>query len=444
MSSPDVIVIGAGAAGLGAASALSSAGYETVVVEARARVGGRILTERIPGLAVPIELGAEFVHGEARSTRKLADEHALAIADVGGQTYIARRGRLAPMGDFRRRIDSVMRRLRSDRAADRSFADALDAMGRSISTGDRALARQFVEGFQAADVDDISERALTSSARAGDRTALRAARLVGGYQPLFDALVEAIRPRVRLGVIVTAVRWRRGRVVVESRDRSGAALAPIVARAAIITVPVGVLHARPGATGAIELDPPVRAVTNAASSMAMGPVVKFVLRMDDTFWVEQRFAKRSGRDGIGNATFVLSGPRTPFATVWTTYPIRSPVLVAWSGGGQTRALNGLSAEELEARAVESLAYVFSTKPAVVRGHLSGTFYHDWVNDPFSRGAYSYPRVGGYSAASRLAAPIERTLWFAGEATAGGAEAGTVEGAINSGLRAARAVARAVE
>jgi monoamine oxidase len=71
------------------------------------------------------------------------------------------------------------------------------------------------------------------------------------------------------------------------------------------------------------------------------------------------------------------------------------------------------------------------------------WFHDWQTDPWSRGAYSYPRVGGADAAQALARPIRKTLFFAGEATAAKDLNGTVEGALGAGLRAARQVERAL-
>ncbi len=67
----DVLVIGAGAAGLAAADALARAGRSVLVLEARARVGGRCWTRRMAGLEAPVEVGAEFLHGEAKATHAL-------------------------------------------------------------------------------------------------------------------------------------------------------------------------------------------------------------------------------------------------------------------------------------------------------------------------------------------------------------------------------------
>ncbi|MGA7825849.1 MAG: FAD-dependent oxidoreductase, partial [Steroidobacteraceae bacterium] len=87
-------------------------------------------------------------------------------------------------------------------------------------------------------------------------------------------------------------------------------------------------------------------------------------------------------------------------------------------------------------AIESLQTVFGAGVDIA-GELEGWYYHDWQADPFARGAYSYVAVGGSEARAALACPIETTLFFAGEATDTGGEAGTVTGALQSGLRAAR-------
>jgi monoamine oxidase len=76
--------------------------------------------------------------------------------------------------------------------------------------------------------------------------------------------------------------------------------------------------------------------------------------------------------------------------------------------------------------------------ARIQEKLVGWYRHDWTNDPFARGAYSYPLAGGATAWRDLAAPLEETLFFAGEATSE-AHAGTTHGAIESGERAAREI-----
>jgi monoamine oxidase len=89
-------------------------------------------------------------------------------------------------------------------------------------------------------------------------------------------------------------------------------------------------------------------------------------------------------------------------------------------------------------ALSSLAALFGDV-AKIRAELEGAWVHDWQRDPYARGAYSYVIAGGGKARAQLAEPLMRTLFFAGEAADTEGEAGTVAGALQSGLRAAREV-----
>ena len=152
----DVAIVGAGAAGLTAAGELRRKGFEVAVFEARDRVGGRILTHRDPRVPLPIELGAEFIHGEAPETARRLSEAGLLACDVAGEHWRAERGKLRRAEDFWERIDRVLGRIRED-GPDLSFSEFLarKVKGPSLAR-DRAAAREFVQGFHAADVDEIS------------------------------------------------------------------------------------------------------------------------------------------------------------------------------------------------------------------------------------------------------------------------------------------------
>jgi monoamine oxidase len=93
-------------------------------------------------------------------------------------------------------------------------------------------------------------------------------------------------------------------------------------------------------------------------------------------------------------------------------------------------------------AVASLAEWLGVTPTAVRRAILGWEMHDWTSDPFSRGAYSFSAAGADDAPARLRAPLQETLFFAGEATADGEDIGTVHGALASGLRAAREICAA--
>ena len=122
-STADVVIIGAGAAGLAAARDLSQRGIRTVVLEARDRVGGRIHSIRDDASPMCIELGAEFVHGSAPLTRRLVREGELTICDVAGERWRSERSRLVRAQDYWRRLNRVTRLLDEHREPDRSIAD---------------------------------------------------------------------------------------------------------------------------------------------------------------------------------------------------------------------------------------------------------------------------------------------------------------------------------
>ena len=116
-----------------------------------------------------------------------------------------------------------------------------------------------------------------------------------------------------------------------------------------------------------------------------------------------------------------------------------PIMVGWCGGTRACQLSTLSHGEIVDRAVHSLARQLRTSPA--RMHLKAAWTHDWQNDPFARGAYSYQMVGGADAPATLARAVRGTLFFAGEATDASGATGTVHGAIATGRRAAAQVIR---
>jgi monoamine oxidase len=117
------------------------------------------------------------------------------------------------------------------------------------------------------------------------------------------------------------------------------------------------------------------------------------------------------------------------------------MLIAWCGGPRARELASLSEEETTDRAVAALGRQFRLPRREARRLVTATWHHNWVSDPYSRGAYSYMVVGGNEAPAKLARPLKRTIFFAGEASDPEGRTGTVHGAIATGRRAARQVLR---
>jgi monoamine oxidase len=449
----DVVIIGAGAAGIAAARDLHEQGVSLVVCEARERIGGRVWTHRDPRTPIPIELGAEFIHGSAPEIEKTLGEAKLTTVDIAGKRWMAAGTRWTSLDDFWQRLYRVMHLMDDGPALsslegkrrDRSVQAFLDTRpgGRRLAR-DRMLARQFVEGFHAADTHLISAKALAASGTPGeDVRGTRLAHVVGGYDRLIDWLAAPVADRVRLGAMVTRVTWSAAQARVEVRPADGRSAYDVDARAVLVTVPIGVLQAPAGATGAIAFEPGLgRRKLEALDSLAAGSVVRVGVHLRERIWASEEFGDKVGDQETDALSFLHSND-PDFNVWWTAYPVRAPVIIGWRGGPGARRLAHLPPDDVEARAIASLARHLRMTTARMRAMVEGVWTHNWELDPFARGAYSYQRAGAANATDALARPLNGTLFFAGEATGTGGSTGTVDGAIATGRRAAKQLVRAL-
>jgi len=427
----DTFVIGAGAAGLAAAAELARAGRPALVLEARERIGGRIWSRREPGLPVPVELGAEFIHGRPPATFSLLHKAGSAAVAAPFVRWVVQDGTLHlrttdVFGEvqhaLRREVGALKRR-------DVPVETLLERMRRrGLSEKARVFARMRVQGYEAADPARASARAIaedwTNEGAAGHF------RPAGGYGTLLDSLageLGRIGAELRLRAVVRAVRWKPGSVEVEGTSR-GKRFCARAARA-IIALPLGVLQLAPDAPGAVRFTPALKEKRKALAGLASGAVIKAALRFRTAFW--EKLDGGRYRD----ATFFHS-PQAAFPTFWTALPVRAPLLIAWAGGPNAARLSGAGSRTIMRHAVASLKTIFG-KQLDIEAQLEAFHLHDWQRDPYARGAYSYVTVGGHGAREALAAPLKDTLFFAGEATDLEGEATTVAGALQSGTRAAR-------
>ncbi|HTP97373.1 MAG TPA: NAD(P)/FAD-dependent oxidoreductase [Burkholderiales bacterium] len=424
----DALIIGAGAAGLAAAAELARAGRSVLMLEARDRIGGRVWTLTDSALGVPVELGAEFIHGRPRATLALLRASGTAAVVAPRTRCYLRDGKPLAMQGALAELGAALQGAARPRR-DIAFASFLARNPLRLSADALAIARMRAEGYDAADPARASARAILGEWRTESVGADAQCRPRGGYGPLLERLagtLDRTRVELRLRSVVRAVRWRRGKVEVEGVR--GSKRFRISAARAIVTLPLGVLQLAPGAQGSVRFSPALSGKRAALERLAAGPAIKLVLRFDSAFWRGR--GERRGRD----AAFYHC-PGAAFPTFWTALPERAPLMTAWAGGPNAARLAGAGRRPIVCRALATLEAMFGIDGLERR--LEAAWLHDWQRDPYACGAYSYQLVGGDGAREALAAPLRDTLFFAGEATAIGNDIGTVGGALESGLRAAR-------
>ena len=428
MASPDlthIVVIGAGAAGLMTACELVRAGKQVTILEARDRCGGRIYPLPAEEFGYSAEGGAEFVHGSAPVTRALMREARISLLPRGGTRWSARTGQLLPnepspphMGRFYQALSEVKADLPIAEFLQTHFADPrYDELRRSIT--------RTVEGYDAADPHRASTLALRDEWMARDDG--EHGRIAKGYGELIDYLSSECRKHgaaLHLGAAVTGIDEAGGRVAV--RCYHGATFE---ADAAILTVP-------PPLLAEIALPSAAHERVAAADDIGFGNVVKILFRFATKWWADLGKRDLGGRD-LGDLSFLLSDATVP--TWWTQYPDGYPVLTGWLAGPKADRVSSLAEAELIDMGLASLGEIFDLPPDRVRRNLVAARAINWGNDPFARGAYSYPTLRTREAQSVLRKPNGDAIFFSGEALYAGPVMGTVEAALASGQETAQTI-----
>jgi monoamine oxidase len=414
----DVLVIGAGVAGLTAARELARRGISVTVVEARDRTGGRVHTVRDFG-DHPVEGGAEFVHTagaetwpEIRAARLAVRKCALTLRSLfnfGGRTGSLPWLLLHPDTWSAFPILRHLARARPPDISARDFIDHHRYRGRA-----RLLAEMVFTAHLPGLADEIGVLGLLED-RILDLYAGSFHRITSGYDRLVDHIARGLDVRHRFPV--ATVCWTPDGVTVVAAD--GRTLS---ARAAIATLPLGVL-----ASGAVEFVPSLpESKRRAFADLVMGPVLKVLLRFSEPFWPTWLANLNCGTGPVTLYWPTLDGGRR-----------RPGVLTAYCTGPRAARLSLLPEDEAVAVVLADLARLFpKVNPARL---LLGSRLIDWSRDPFARGGYTFARPGGGGARGRLAAPDTAALFWAGAATATSTIAETVQAAYVSGVRAASEV-----
>lgn len=410
----DVIVLGAGMAGVTAARALAEGGARVVVIEGRDRIGGRVHTLRDFADA-PVEAGAEFIHGSGAATWAAVRAAGLRTQPVPYRYSWAHLGRSAQWLPVHLAHPEVWRcfdilwALGRWRGEDTSAASFIEAKGYRGRAGE--LARLTLTAHLPGSVDEVGIGGLVADGVLHLEGGLNH-RVIDGYDLLPQQM--AIGLDIRFNRSATAVSW--GPEGVEVTTRGGETF---TARAGISSLPHGVL-----ASGNVTFDPvlPVAKV-RAIEQIATGPVAKVLLRFDDRFW-PRRMAQLVC--GTGPVTLYWA---TSFGTDGP------PVLIAYATGPRARALSEAGPDKAPEIVLHDLERLFPRARPGQR--LRDARFVDWLTDPNACGGYTYLPPGAVGARADLAADDTAALMWAGSATSWSPVADTVEAAYLSGLRAAR-------
>lgn len=433
----DVIIVGAGAAGLAAGRLLAESGRRVGIIEARGRIGGRIHTRHAEPPAgadsVAIELGAEFIHGLPPASWSVVLEAQLATSELQGNLFCFDGEHLESCGDRERDSFGVLQQMaawleRRAPASDLTFEGYLRTARVEPAAADRAAA--YVEGFNAADRNVISAAALVRQQRAENRVqGDRIFHIRTGYQALPSYLADCFSRAggsLLLDRPVRKIAWTRQSVSVHGCAMNGQEFC-VQAPQAIITLPLGVLQAN-----CVTFDPMPAAVAGQWQTLAVGQASRVMLLFDRCFWSER----------AEHLSFLLA-PGEVIPTWWTAHPESTPMITGWCAGAKnfSRLRQALQHAPggLERTALQCLANIFAIPMRNLQHWLISAHHHDWQSDEYSRGAYSYVPAGALQAADVISSPVENTLYFAGEHCDIEDQWGTVHAALASGLRAARQV-----
>lgn len=428
----DVIIIGAGTAGLVSARELSKKGKKIIILEARDRIGGRIYTKYNSSFHAPLELGAEFIHGKQPLTTGLLKKAGLPYHALNGTMWLRKNGQLKKEEHFIEEWKMLRKKLKVLKVDMSINAFLFEYFEERKYANLRNSVRDFVSGYDTADPQYASTLALGEEWMKGDNVTQY--RPDAGYGKLISYLHDEAKSNgceVRLSSVVKMIKW--GNDFVEVVTGNGTVYN---ADKAIITVPVGVLQAGEAEEGAIHFSPGIPEKMDAVKKIGMGAVIKILLQFNEAFWKSETIKTKTGVN-LDDMDFIFSEESIP--TWWTQHPKNSALLTGWLGGPNAAALKHTSEDIIIKLALKSLASIFQLTAASLQEAMSSYEVVNWTADPFSKGSYSYATTETRYARKIMAQPVENTLYFAGEAFHEGSEMGTVEAAIASGMQVAECI-----
>ncbi len=400
MRDVDIVVIGAGAAGIAAGAHLQAAGAQIRILEARTRIGGRAETRDLAGY--PNDLGCGWLHSaDDNPWVAWIDARGFAIDRTGAPWGRQRPPIGFPLDEqaaFHRAADAFYGRMEA------AAAEPSDRTGASVlHPGDRwnGLLGAVSTYANGTELDKLSVKDFDAYADSGVNW-----RVVEGYGRGIVACADGLP--ITLACPVDAVEYRGRRI------RIGTPHGVVEADHVIVTVPTPLL-----AEGALRFDPPLPEKMAAAAVLPLGLADKLMIAVDMPQDLPSEGHLFGRTDDVRTASYHLR-------------PLDRPLIEAYFGGGLAEDLEAGGPAAFTDFATAQLVGLFGSR---IRARLRPLAATAWRLDPFSRGSYSYAKPGYATARAILAAPVDDRLFFAGEATHP-CHFSTAHGALKSGIRAA--------
>ena len=420
-----IIVIGAGIAGISAAKKLKDQGFRVIILEGRDRIGGRMWTDN--SLGVPLDLGAAWIHTiEGNPVTSLVKEFGIetTISDIESQWNYKGINQLLSKSEEQligKALDSFMERaieLKNDRSSQQiTLADIAEQIIESEELtgitlkGFRATLFSTIESDMADDLANLGIKGF------GEDSEFTGADVVfpQGYTQLVQALSSGLD--IRTKHIVEQIAYDDNGVKVSTN------LGVFTGSRVIVTVPLGVLK-----RGSIKFSPELpEAKLEAIEKLGMGALNKLVLKFSQQFWPSEPHTMAYINGNITDRYIEFYN--------WQKY-VQQPILVAIVSGNFSRSLSQIPESESTQNIMSDLQAMFGSNIPLP----TATLLTQWYNDPFAYGSYSTFSINGnIQDCDRLAEPVGERLFFAGEAT-NGKYLGTVHGALLSGEREANRIA----
>ncbi len=433
----DVIIIGAGAAGLACAQRLHEAGVDFLVLEAADRVGGRIQTNFTLGGGRPFEVGALMIHGKHVVTHEWIREaglHARPLPTTrrarfwinGHVERLPLPGNLLHrtigLRAFYQGAFTLPKRMLAYDGPDVSLAEWLEK--ETALPGAKLLVNLLYAHASAVDADTLGVHGpAAETALAAEEFGYHNFQVVEGYDRLLERRSAPLRSRIRLKTRVTAVARYPGGVTVETMGPDGQE-SELRAKRVVVTLPLGVLKSE-----VVSFDPPLPEAKRAAiRAIGYGDAMIILLKLRGS-----DLAQKLGDFGL----LWGEGP-TSFHRPYVATRDPPAILDGFLVGREARRRAALPDRDVQEMTYQELRDI--VPPSVHVGEVAAFACSRWPVHPFVRGGYSFlPPGGTLEHREALAAPVDGLLFFAGEATHTHGEPATVHGAIETGYRAAAEV-----